>query len=365
MYLITGHCGQPSCLWPIFLRLDYSLHPDDYRQRHWQRSGHHCGPQITQHEKGVVFAVALITISCCLYSSVFSVFKVNNILIVNLAISDLLLCTIFSPLTLIEVLHKRWIGPKAQWLCHLSAMGPVCITFVSTLTITGIAIDRWFVYYNKRVFLDVSNSITIFFFFRYKVIVYSANNRTPQKASTAFMTVLAIWTLSILLSFPLFFGTNLEVIQMPESVVRMIHDDSIAYCAEKWGEYEKGRLVYSCFILVMQVCQKFQNKNCYCIHMRISKFQFILPIVLISWAHHAIKQKLQKLPSWSISSKNNSNSIRRLSCKPEESNLGKYAPQALEESQNGISRLSKLRESVMKGKSSQRRQSNVSTKVFS
>ena len=68
--------------------------------------------------------------------------KVNNILIVNLAISDLLLCTIFSPLTLIEVLHKRWIGPKAQWLCHLSAMGPVCITFVSTLTITGIAIDR-------------------------------------------------------------------------------------------------------------------------------------------------------------------------------------------------------------------------------
>ena len=90
--------------------------------------------------------------------------------------------------------------------------------------------------------------------------MYSANNRTPQKASTAFMTVLAIWTLSILLSFPLFFGTNLEVIQMPESVVRMIHDDSIAYCAEKWGEYEKGRLVYSCFILVMQVCQNWESR---------------------------------------------------------------------------------------------------------
>ena len=193
-------------------------------------------------------------------------------------------------------------------------------------------------------------SITIFFVFRYKVIVYSANNRTPQKASTAFMTVLAIWTLSILLSFPLFFGTNLEVIQMPESVVRMIHDDSIAYCTEKWGEYEKGRLVYSCFILVMQVC--ILSVFCLYSYANFCKLQFILPIVLISWAHHAIKQKLQKLPSWS----KDPNSIRRLSsCKPEESNLGK-----LEESQNGISRLSKLRESVLRSKSTQRRQSNVS-----
>ncbi len=35
------------------------------------------------------------------------------------------------------------MGPKLQWICQLSAMGPVCITFVSTLTITGIAIDRY------------------------------------------------------------------------------------------------------------------------------------------------------------------------------------------------------------------------------
>lgn len=127
------------------------------------------------------------------------------------------------------------------------------------------------------------------------------------------------------------------------------------------------KVVWSTHVLFLSCRYVKNSKSSYfvCIRMQISKFQFILPIVLISWAHHAIKQKLQKLPSWSISSKNNSNSIRRLSCKPEESNLGKYAPQALEESQNGISRLSKLRESVMKGKSSQRRQSNVSTKVFS
>ena len=68
-------------------------------------------------------------------------FQVNNILIVNLAVSDLLLCTVVSPMTLVEILFKRWTGPNAQVVCQLSGMVPVCVTFVSTLTITGIAID--------------------------------------------------------------------------------------------------------------------------------------------------------------------------------------------------------------------------------
>jgi hypothetical protein len=33
----------------------------------------------------------------------------------------------------------------------------------------------------------------------------------------------------------------------------MVGDSSIAYCAEEWGEYKKGRLVYSIFSLVVQV----------------------------------------------------------------------------------------------------------------
>ena len=37
--------------------------------------------------------------------------KTNNVLIVNLAISDLLLCTIVSPGTLMEILYKRY-GPS-------------------------------------------------------------------------------------------------------------------------------------------------------------------------------------------------------------------------------------------------------------
>ena len=46
---------------------------------------------------------------------------------------------------------------------------------------------------------------------------------------------------------------KLEIIPMSKQLIKVIGDDSIAYCAEKWGEYEKGRLIFSCFTLVVQV----------------------------------------------------------------------------------------------------------------
>ena len=96
------------------------------------------------------------------------------------------------------------------------------------------------------------------FFSRYKVIVYSATNRTPQRLSGAIAWLVIVWTLSLILSFPLFFAMKLEIIPMSEQLIKVIGDDSIAYCAEKWGEYEKGRLIFSCFTLVVQV-RDFRN----------------------------------------------------------------------------------------------------------
>ena len=69
------------------------------------------------------------------------------------------------------------------------------------------------------------------------------------------MSLLIIWTSSVVLSFPLFFAMNLKVIPMPPPVAKIIQDNAIAYCAEEWGEYEKGRLVYSCFSLLLQVIE--------------------------------------------------------------------------------------------------------------
>ena len=69
---------------------------------------------------------------------------------------------------------------------------------------------------------------------------------------------MVIWFLSVALSFPLYFAMNLEIIKMPGVVVKTIGETSIAYCAEKWGQYEKGRLVVSLFSMLVQVCFLFK-----------------------------------------------------------------------------------------------------------
>ena len=88
---------------------------------------------------------------------------------------------------------------------------------------------------------------------RYKIIVYAKTQAQP-KLSTAIVSLVVIWFLSVALSFPLYFAMNLEIIKMPDVVVKTIGETSIAYCAEKWGQYEKGRLVVSLFSMLVQVC---------------------------------------------------------------------------------------------------------------
>ena len=108
---------------------------DEYSPGHWAASFRPSFPIHRMRTMRLVNHVSLsLFISC----------QVNNILIVNLAVSDLLLCTVVSPMTLSEIVYKRWpFGPHSQAACQLlSGMLPVCVALVSTLTITGIAIDR-------------------------------------------------------------------------------------------------------------------------------------------------------------------------------------------------------------------------------
>jgi hypothetical protein len=49
---------------------------------------------------------------------------------------------------------------------------------------------------------------------------------------------------------------DMKVVPIPHILMNMVGDTSIAYCAEEWGEYKRGRLVYSVFSLVVQVTFK-------------------------------------------------------------------------------------------------------------
>lgn len=63
--------------------------------------------------------------------------------ILNLAISDLLLCTVTMPFTLMEIVTKYFPWGNYPFLCKM--LGPLQATsiFVSTISITAIALDRY------------------------------------------------------------------------------------------------------------------------------------------------------------------------------------------------------------------------------
>ena len=67
--------------------------------------------------------------------------------------------------------------------------------------------------------------------------------------SRTLLSLLLIWTASLLISSPLIFAMNLDIIRLPDPIIHIAGVSHLAYCAEEWGEYEKGRLVCSIFSL--------------------------------------------------------------------------------------------------------------------
>jgi len=69
----------------------------------------------------------------------------RNMFIINLAVSDLLLCVITMPLTLMEISTTYWPLGDHLILCKLIGSLQAVSIFVSTISITAIALDRYHV----------------------------------------------------------------------------------------------------------------------------------------------------------------------------------------------------------------------------
>lgn len=67
----------------------------------------------------------------------------RNMFIVNLAVSDALVCCVGTPLTLMELLTKHWPLPDWPSLCKACGAIQAISIFVSTISITAIALDRY------------------------------------------------------------------------------------------------------------------------------------------------------------------------------------------------------------------------------
>lgn len=69
--------------------------------------------------------------------------SVTNYFITNLAISDILLCVLAVPFTPLYTFMGRWIFGAA--MCHMVSYAQGCSIYLSTFTLTAIAVDRVFV----------------------------------------------------------------------------------------------------------------------------------------------------------------------------------------------------------------------------
>ena len=171
--------------------------------------------------------------------------KPINFLIVNMAMSDMLVPTFLFPRELVLTYTRSWVigGPLGQVLCKLSIFASNLSFTVSIQSLVVIAVDRFgAVMFPLRSPLINSKRCRVF--------------------------ILATWIIAIAIFFPNLFAS--KVIESPEELA----------CVTDWKGVLGEALSYKNFVLVMQVVI------------------FCVPLVFITILYSAItlKIKSQKIP---------------------------------------------------------------------
>lgn len=137
----------------------------------------------------------------------------TNIFINNLALSDIMMCLLAVPFTPVSGLSHGWVLGEA--LCHVVPMSLGVSVYVSTLTSTAIAVDRYF------------------------AIVHPF--RARMTARMCLLVILAVWVTSVTISLPLAVYQQLS------------WDDlqGVYVCQEHWPIYS-ARQFFTVTSLVLQ-----------------------------------------------------------------------------------------------------------------
>lgn len=166
---------------------------------------------------------------------------VTNLFITNLALSDILLCVLAVPFTPLYTFLGKWVFGSA--ICHLVPSAQGISVYISTLTLTSIAIDRFF------------------------VIIYPFHPR--MKLSTCIVIIVVIWLFSVLVTLP--YG-----IYMRHSNINITDNNtgefiSVYYCEENWPS-ENIRKIFGAFTTTLQfIIPFFMIAFCYvCVSLRLN-----------------------------------------------------------------------------------------------
>ncbi|WKY08919.1 hypothetical protein Q1695_001806 [Nippostrongylus brasiliensis] len=164
---------------------------------------------------------------------------VANVFLVNLAVSDLLLCITSVPITPVLAFMKRWMF--GLLLCKLVPSCQAISVLISSWCLCYIALDR------------------------YRSIVTPL--KEPWKLKHAQRVLIATWLVAIFASSPLYFSQSLKTLTMA----------NITLCGEFCGEYnwaqeDHTKLVYGILLLVVQ---------------------FMIPAIIMSFCYWKILQKVR------------------------------------------------------------------------
>lgn len=194
-------------------------------------------------DKAVVQAMFLILYTTIFVLGIFGnvivcyvVFKnkamqtVTNLFITNLALSDILLCVLAVPFTPLYTFLGKWVF--GSFICHLVPYAQGTSVYISTLTLTSIAIDRFF------------------------VIIYPFHPR--MKLSTCIIIIVFIWMFSILVTLP--YGIYMTI----------KHDEGKYFCEEEFPS-EEYRKIFGGLTTM---------------------FQFIIPFFLIAFCYICVSVRL-------------------------------------------------------------------------
>ncbi|XP_066589469.1 prolactin-releasing peptide receptor-like isoform X2 [Prorops nasuta] len=136
---------------------------------------------------------------------------VTNLFIANLAVSDILLCVLAVPFTPLYTFLGRWAFGRL--MCHLMPYAQAVSVYISSLTLSSIAVDRFL------------------------VIIYPI--RARMTVNTCFAVIVAVWIVALLLTLP--FGIY---IQFQEK-------NNANFCEENWPT-EDFRRVFGAVTSTMQ-----------------------------------------------------------------------------------------------------------------
>ncbi|VDK45626.1 unnamed protein product [Anisakis simplex] len=178
----------------------------------------------------VIFVVGLTGNLCVIIATMSyrTLQSVQNIFILNLAASDVILCLLSIPLTPITLIMKQWYFGAI--LCRTVALIQAIGMFIGTFSLCAIAVDRYF-----------------------QLVVAPGR---PIRRSHAIRITLFIWMFAVLVTLPYVFHMSLK--RYPGICGE--------FCTEEWPD-ELSKRLYTFFILIIQ---------------------FIIPFTVMTFCYHSV-----------------------------------------------------------------------------